>query len=73
MRGAYLEWETERSERLGTTNPVLPSFEATNDSYDRWRMHKEMTKNKQKQIPFIGLRRLAPWMGHLVHSGRLCR
>ncbi len=40
MRGAYLEWETERSERLGTTNPVLPSFEATNDSYDRWRCTK---------------------------------
>ena len=35
VRGAYLEWENERSRRRDVQSPVMPTYEDTNRNYDR--------------------------------------
>ena len=34
VRGAYMDYERERSNSLGTECPILDSYEETNGSYD---------------------------------------
>ena len=34
VRGAYMDYERERSDALGTECPILDSYEETNESYD---------------------------------------
>ena len=34
VRGAYMDYERERSDALGMDCPILDSYEETNESYD---------------------------------------